>query len=238
LLPYDEPLQYVFVSMNAFTNNPGALGVPAVSPADSFQRYVTNLTVYSNVQGIQSGVGLGLGNIEFWPSNYATANSLGIQGARSNIYDWGDQPVAPRLGYGSMQIHRPALGQVLLAYNRWGSAAGNSDIGMGNNFAITNYADTNPNRGLDFTFMSNAGEYSFRRMEILVLPPPVLHTSVAGSQVILTWSTTYTGFSLQSVSDLVSPVWLAVTNTPTATNGWNQVTLQRGPAAAFFRLAN
>ena len=142
----------------------------------------------------------------------------------------------PPVGYGSMQIHRPTAGQVLFAYNRWGNSEGNSDVGIGNNFGVTSYAYTN--RGLDFTFMSNAGEYSLRRMEILILPPPMLHGTVAGSQVVLRWSTTYTGFLLQNASNLVSPVWLGVTNAAIVSNRWNQVTLQRGPDAAFFRLAN
>ncbi len=44
-------------------------------PMPIFQQNISNLNVISNVKGIVAGTGLDGGNIEFWPNNYAPANS-------------------------------------------------------------------------------------------------------------------------------------------------------------------
>ncbi len=78
----------------------------------------------------------------------------------------------------------------------------------------------------------------------VVLPPPVpgsnnpqLTAARSGSNLVLTWPTSATGFSLQTTSALGSSAsWSAVTTAPTVVNGNNQVTLPLGTQAAFFRL--
>jgi photosystem II stability/assembly factor-like uncharacterized protein len=68
---------------------------------------------------------------------------------------------------------------------------------------------------------------------------PSLSIAASGSNVVLSWPLPSTGFVLQASGDLTSTNWAAVTNSVTATNYWNQVTLTP-PATGnvFYRLAN
>jgi len=56
--------QDVFVSMDAFTDNLGKIGVPVFGSGADFQQNVANLDVFSNIKGIATGTGLNGGNIE------------------------------------------------------------------------------------------------------------------------------------------------------------------------------
>jgi photosystem II stability/assembly factor-like uncharacterized protein len=68
---------------------------------------------------------------------------------------------------------------------------------------------------------------------------PSLSIMSIASNVVLSWPLPSTGFVLQANGDLTSTNWTAVTNSVTATNYWNQVTLTP-PATGnvFYRLAN
>ena len=54
----DRNVQYVYVSMDAFTDALGKIGVPTVKSGAKFQQNVANMNVYSNVKGIVTGTGL------------------------------------------------------------------------------------------------------------------------------------------------------------------------------------
>ncbi len=149
--------QTMLVTMDAFTTDARLLGIPTASSGAHFQTGVTAMDVYSNVKGIQNGVGIETGNIEFWPNNYGAANSGNVPGASGGIYDFGDQPSDPVDGYGCLQIHDHGAGQTLLAINHWGTGK-NADIGIGNSDGRTR----------DWTFTGNAGTYSSGRLRILV----------------------------------------------------------------------
>lgn len=151
-----ESTQYVWVSMDAFTQDASKIGVPAFATKAKFQQPVTNMTVMTNVQGVASGTGL-TGNIEFWPHNYGPGNSANVPGASSQVWDFGDQPSDPEDGYGSMQVGNPAAKQTVFAFNHWSAGAG-ADVGIGNS------TGQNP----DWTFAANAGQYSVRRLRVLV----------------------------------------------------------------------
>jgi sialate O-acetylesterase len=155
----DHQTQFVFVSMDAFTDNPKLLGVPTAASGIRWQRQVANLNVISNVKGVTPGQGLAAGNLEFWPSNYGTANSASVPNASGSVYDSGDQPDGPAEGYGSMQIHaqHPGGNQTLLAVNHWREGQ-RADLGIGNQ------AGQNP----DWTFAANAGAYPTKRLRVLV----------------------------------------------------------------------
>ena len=84
-------LQHVWASVDAFTADTGRIGVPTLASGAVFQQGVTGMNVVSNVAGITAGTGLA-GNIEFWPTNYQTANSAGVAGASDALFDFGDQP--------------------------------------------------------------------------------------------------------------------------------------------------
>ena len=152
-----NPLKYVWVSMDAFTTNIDKVGVPTVASGAFFQQPVANMNVRSSVSGIVAGTNLSGGNIEFWPQNYALKNSANVPNAVDNIYDWGDSPYPGN--YGSMQVHNHDARQVLFAFNRWGGWGGVADLGIGNN----------PLGQTDWTFMTNASNYSIKTLQVYVL---------------------------------------------------------------------
>ena len=76
----------------------------------------------------------------------------------------------------------------------------------------------------------------------VVLPPPVtagpkLTVITSGNNVVLSWPTSATGFSLQSSAVLGSgAAWSAVSTQPVVVGGFNQVTVPASSQAAFYRL--
>ena len=91
-----EDLQYLWVSMNAFTDDAGKIGFPTLAADALFQQFVTNLNIYCNVSGVTTGYGLS-GNIEFWPYNYSYGNAIGIPNASGSQFDFGDTISTRRL---------------------------------------------------------------------------------------------------------------------------------------------
>jgi len=152
-----DETKYVFVSMDAFTDDLGKIGVPTVASGASFQQNLSNMNVLSNMKGVVVGTGLKGGNIEFWPNNYGGDNSARVPNASSQVYDFGDQPSDPASGYGSMQIHNHDAKQTLFALNHWQTGQG-ADVGIGNQSA------NNP----DWTFAGNAASYATKRLRVLV----------------------------------------------------------------------
>ncbi len=76
----------------------------------------------------------------------------------------------------------------------------------------------------------------------LSFPPPQLHLIPSGPYVILTWPTNYAGFSysgyaLESTTNLVSPVWATNSPAPVIVNGQNTVTNPISGTQQFFRLS-
>jgi sialate O-acetylesterase len=155
----DAKTEYVYVSMDAFTDALDKIGVPTARSGARFQRNVSNMNVYSNVKGIVTGTGLAGGNLEFWPNNYGPANSAKVRNASDQTYDFGDDPGDPVDGYGSMQVHNHEAKQTLFALNHWSEGSG-ADVGIGNQPA------GNP----DWTFAGNAGSYEVKRLRVLVRP--------------------------------------------------------------------
>jgi sialate O-acetylesterase len=153
----DGNTQFVYASMDAFTDSLGKIGIPTVESGAHFQQNVAHLNVYSNAREIATGTNLAGGNIEFWPNNYGPGNSANVPNASGDIYDFGDQPGDPINGYGSMQIHNHAAKQTLFAVNHW-SVGNTADIGIGNQ------GKGNP----DWTFAANAASYKMKRLRVLV----------------------------------------------------------------------
>ena len=163
--------QWVYASMDAFTADATAIGLPHnVDNPVVRQQLVANMNVDSNVPGIATGSGLGTGNIEMWPSNYNASNPTSVPNASGSTYDFGDGGPTTAAGYGSFQVHNHDLdgagpgtsGQVLLAYNRWGTSSGSGDdLGIGNS------SGANP----DYTFEQNADDYTSRRLEVYIREP-------------------------------------------------------------------
>ncbi|MCH9653286.1 MAG: 9-O-acetylesterase [Planctomycetes bacterium] len=149
--------QYVYVSMDAFTDDVTRIGVPTLGSKAKFQKKVDNLNVVSNVAGIKTGNGLTGGNIEFWPHNYGPANAKNIPNASASLWDFGDEPSDPSNGYGCMQVHNYEAKQTLFAINHWNSGP-TADIGIGNSTG----------KAHDWTFAYNASQYETKRLRVLV----------------------------------------------------------------------
>jgi lysophospholipase L1-like esterase len=162
------PTQYVYASVDAFTQDLRLIGIPTATNGAYFQRNVRNMTVTSNVPGITTGTALTGGNIEFWRSNYGTDNIAGVPNADAGAYDSGDNAGGPAGGgtYGSFQIHNHDLAarQTLFAYNRWNDGINPSDLGIGNNTQVT--GDNRVNA--DWTFRGNAGAYTGKTLQVFV----------------------------------------------------------------------
>ncbi|MEL6109937.1 MAG: hypothetical protein AAFU85_28330 [Planctomycetota bacterium] len=158
------PLQYVWVSVDAFTTDAGLIGVPSLGPNGNggavFQQNVSNMNVFSNQAGIVTGTGITTGNIEFWWEDYVTGNQAGVPGASGGLYDFGDQRFG-NAGYGSMQIHNHGAGQTLFGFNQWGdSRIGATDLGIGNQVGGSGHPD--------WTFANNSGDYVVKTLEVWV----------------------------------------------------------------------
>jgi len=175
LQPEGGALQYLWVSMNAFTTDASKIGVPTIQSGAFFQQFLTNMNVRSSVAGVVAGDGLKGGNIEFWWGDYGKANTASVPGASSTLYDFGDSasPSDP-VGYGSMQVHNWGAAQTLFAFNDWNDDTQIADMGIGN------YSGTYP----DWTFAANAAGYSTKILQVYVLPsgpPPPAVLTVASS---------------------------------------------------------
>lgn len=190
-------LQYLWVSMDPFTTDANQLGVPTRATGATFQQSVNNLHVVTNVPGVTAGSGI-TGNLEFWPTNYDATNSAGIPGASETTYDFGDNPSAGP--YGSMQVHHPAAGQTLFAFNNWGgtTTTGNTDFGIGNQ----------PGGNPDWTFSNNSGNFTVKTIQVLVrtvgdTTPPVMTAATATpgrTKVMVTLSEPVAAASLQALN--------------------------------------
>jgi sialate O-acetylesterase len=159
LQKHGEQRQYVYVSMDAFTDDLAKIGLPTLDSGASFQIPVASLNVISNVSSIATGNDMPGGNIEFWPNNYGPPNSAKVPNASGSLWDFGDQMSDPVDGYGCMQVHNHDAKQTVFAINTWKSGP-NADIGIGNSEGRTR----------DWTFTKNAGQYSVKRLRVLVRP--------------------------------------------------------------------
>lgn len=156
LHPQDQRPVFAFVSMDPFTGDLKKLGVPTPESKAHFQTSVKNMNIVSNSKDLQTGDGLA-GNIEFWPNNYATANSANVTGASGSQYDIGDQPADPVDGYGCMQVHNTRARQTVFSLNQWKSGDG-ADLGIGNS----------PGETRDWTFNGNARSYQAGTLKVFV----------------------------------------------------------------------
>ena len=160
----NQPRTWVFVSFPSITTQADELGVPTFSSGIVYHQLLTDVEIQSNHQNLSSLGTIDTGVIEFWGTNYGTADSLGVPNGDDSIYDIADSQYSVNsAGYGSMQIHDYESGQTLFAYNAWGGD-NQDDLGIGNN----------PDEGghSDWTFATNAADYTLKSMTILVRSGP------------------------------------------------------------------
>jgi hypothetical protein len=201
------PLEYLWVSMNPFTNHVNGIGVPTRPSSAVFQRPVVSMNVSSSVAGLPSGNGLTGGYMEFWPSNYSETNSAGVPNASNATFDWGDTMAAGLAGnYGSMQVHSASSSRVLFAFNNWGGNGGMADIGIGNQ----------PSGHPDWTFAGNAPAYSIKTLQVYALAPRppfqiLQHGFTTTNTFAVTGSTRPgTTYSLWRNTNLASTNWIPI----------------------------
>jgi uncharacterized repeat protein (TIGR03803 family) len=86
---------------------------------------------------------------------------------------------------------------------------------------------------------SYGGSFGYGTVFSISLPttPPQLTLNRAAANVILTWPTNATGFTLQSTTDLFSPAWTTNLPPPVVVNGQNTVTNPISGGRQFFRLS-
>lgn len=152
----NQPTNFVFVAMDAWTNNLRGFAIPAVWEGVRWQQAVSNVLVLSNVSSVPTGT-FAMGWIEAWPNNYSPHNGARVLGASDELFDFGDQPSEPVEGYGCLQVHLPERKTTLFAINHW-SAGHRADIG------ISNSSGAAP----DWTFSANAGNLAFKRLRIFI----------------------------------------------------------------------
>ncbi len=153
-----EEVEYAFAAMDAFTDDIRQIAVPTVASGARFMQKVANLTVRSNVSGVDAVTASDGGSIEFWPGNYGPQNAAGIDGASEKLWDFGDAGSDKIPGYSCMQVHNWKAGQTVFAFNSWNS--GTADIGIGNSSL--------DKRSTDWTFVQNGGAFAMRRLTVLV----------------------------------------------------------------------
>jgi uncharacterized repeat protein (TIGR03803 family) len=151
----------------------------------------------------------------------------------------------------------PQAGLVLLGNALYGTTFSGGNSGNGTIFAVstdgsgfTNLYEfsgggdgANPRAGLvssknTLYGTTSAGGSSFLgTIFSLSLNPPRLTAFLAGTNVVVAWDNTVSGYALQSTASLIPPAnWTAVSSIPVVVNGQNEVTNQLPGTQRFFRL--
>jgi uncharacterized repeat protein (TIGR03803 family) len=88
--------------------------------------------------------------------------------------------------------------------------------------------------GTAFQSSAAGGNGTIFSISLLASQPPQLTITSAGANVILSWPI---GFTLQSTTNLASPVWTTNLPAPVVINGQNTVTNPVSVSQQFFRLS-
>ena len=159
LKPKDGEEQFVFVTMPPLSQTLEKLGIPTKASGAQFQTVVNDVTVKSNVSGIENGTFADGFCVEFCDCNYGPRNAAEVVDASDEHYDFGDEMLLDTSpGYGSMQIHHFAKKQTVLAFNGFIKGA-KADVGIGNN-------PSSPHT--DWTFSNSAGQYEGGSLMVLI----------------------------------------------------------------------
>ncbi|MDO4573644.1 MAG: sialate O-acetylesterase [Planctomycetia bacterium] len=164
----DSPLTYVFVSMDAFTDDISKIGVPTNTAGFTYQQTVKNLEVSSNVaatEGILTTGSFKNGYLEFWPSNYGSGKGSVISEGSGVVFDINDSGWSTSGGHGSMQVHNLDTGETVFAVNHFN---GVKQYGIGTN---PNGSTTSGSGGvpqLDWTFDQSKSGYKIANIYTFV----------------------------------------------------------------------
>jgi uncharacterized repeat protein (TIGR03803 family) len=110
-------------------------------------------------------------------------------------------------------------------------------------YAFTDKADgANPNAGLILSGNTlygttyDGGTFYSGTVFSITLPPPLTLTPL-GTNLILSWPTNLTGYTLRCTTNLTSPVWTPLLTTPTVNEAQNTVTTPLSGSQQFYRLS-
>lgn len=149
--------QWVWVSMDKFNTTNAQLSLPFAGSGIVWQQIVTNMNVYSSTNAAVTNTIGANGNIEIWPHCYNTTGNLTGIGGSNTTYDFNDV-IGSANCHGSFQIHNYGQQETIFGYSSFTN--NNTDaLGIGNNTG-----NTHP----DWTFMANAGNYTVKKLWILV----------------------------------------------------------------------
>jgi uncharacterized repeat protein (TIGR03803 family) len=120
-----------------------------------------------------------------------------------------------------------------------------TDVGHDSFSVYTNSDGANPYSGLILSSNTlygtavNGGTSGVGTVFSISLPvtPPQLTIAPSAANVILTWPTTATGYTLQSTTNLASPIWTTNLPAPVVVNGQYAVTNPISGSQQFFRLS-
>jgi len=152
----DGTINYVFVSMDPFTDDVKKLGIPTPKNKIIFQQKVKNLFVKGKAPNLTNGT-YKEGNIEIWAGNYGTWSDKNVPNAKNNHYDFGDSTGSTNPGYGCMQVHNFLKKETVLAFNGFTNPV--RDIGIG---------DYSQNGTGDWTLTRNSQTFKNAKLVILV----------------------------------------------------------------------
>ncbi len=147
--------EWAVISLDAFTDDIGKIGVPKAACGVLFRQKVTNVSFTTNVSGCPSRF-LPEGSIEFWSNNYDITPTGYVPGGQYK-FDFDDKTVETVAGYGCMQIHDFAGNTTLFAYNNL-DAGPTADMGIGNA----------PGEHPDWTFSNSGANYSKALLRVYV----------------------------------------------------------------------
>jgi hypothetical protein len=168
--------------------------------------------------GVESTFASGLGEVEAEGLAFDSAGDLFVADRESgNIYEFTPDGAQTNFASGFD-------GLVGLAFNNAG------DLFVANSFSII---EITPG-GAQTTFASMLPMMTYFAFQ----PVPRLTIILSGTNVILTWPTNASGFTLESTTNLVSPaVWNTNMPSPIAVNGQNAVTNTISGGQMFYRLS-
>ncbi len=83
---------------------------------------------------------------------------------------------------------------------------------------------------------SEGGVGGYGTVFSITLPVLQLAITQSGTNVVLSWPTNFSGATVQSTTNLVSPVWTSVAPAPVVVNGQNTVTNPMSGTQQFYRL--
>jgi hypothetical protein len=113
---------------------------------------------------------------------------------------------------------------------------------MTNNLAVTSFTLTNLQPGIKYLWKVTASDgQAITESPVWAFttqPLPQLAISKNGTNVVISWATNSTGFTLQSTTNLVAPAnWNTVSPGPVVIGGQNVVTNAISGTKKFYRLS-